>query len=51
MAATITLHNFVRKSTIPDSDFKANWEQGGNHQTTLDEKIEEPENVEIVDSR
>ncbi|CDY53300.1 BnaC02g46390D [Brassica napus] len=29
----------------------ANWEQGGNHQTSLDEEIGDPEDVEMVDSR
>lgn len=51
VATTMKLHNFVRKSSIPDPDFETNWEQGGSHQTTLDEEIGDKEDVQIVDSR
>ncbi|XP_013716251.2 uncharacterized protein LOC106419958 [Brassica napus] len=49
VAATMTLHNFVRKSSIPDPDFEANWQQGGSHQ--IDEEIEDHEDAQMVDSR
>ncbi|AAF79346.1 F15O4.10 [Arabidopsis thaliana] len=51
VVATMALHNFVRKSNIPDPDFEANCEQEGNHQPSLNEEVEVQEDDQMIDSR
>ncbi|KAG7537124.1 Ubiquitin-like domain superfamily [Arabidopsis suecica] len=40
VVATMTLHNFVRKSSIPDPDFDVDWMQNGDLHPTLDDEDE-----------
>ncbi|KAG7583611.1 Nucleic acid-binding OB-fold [Arabidopsis suecica] len=40
VVATMALHNFVRKSSIPDPDFDVDWMQNGDLHPTLDDEDE-----------
>ncbi|VVA94462.1 unnamed protein product [Arabis nemorensis] len=51
VVATMTLHNFVRRSIIPDPDFEVNWEQNGDYQPTSDEEVGAHEDGQMTDSR
>lgn len=50
VAATMALHNFVRKSNILDPDFDVDWRQDGDQQTTLNYEAD-GEEEEVTGSR